>query len=102
MASHDQLAADLDGIESWGSALDNVREGLDTPVTLTGDDQIGSDPASTTVQSALSDFDSSLTTARSIIDSYMVALSRMCKDTAAKIREMDHSLARPLHHRPDI
>jgi hypothetical protein len=101
VAGHAQLAIDLDGIQAWGQALTSVRLGIDQQVAFApGDDQLGPDPASVTVQRALTDFDTAWKQGREIIDSYMVALSKMCDDTVAKIRELDHSLAPPVvHHR---
>jgi len=105
VASHEQLAIDLEGIQAWGNALNNVRTGIDQPVEFAScEDQLGTDPASNAVQSALVDFDRAWKDGRTVIDSYMTALSKMCDDTVAKIRELDHSLALPPtpHHRPDI
>lgn len=95
----DQLAIDLDGIEAWGAALENVRSGLDERVAPSASgDSIGSDTSSTIVSTALSDFDTAWNTGRQVIDSYMVALSKMCTETAARIRATDKALALPPHH----
>ncbi|GAA1968763.1 hypothetical protein [Catenulispora subtropica] len=104
MASHAQLAIDLEGIQDWGNALNNVRSGIDQPVEFSScDDQLGTDPASMAVQNALADFDRAWKDGRAVVDSYMSALSRMCDDTVARIRQLDHSLVPPTpHHRPDI
>lgn len=96
MADHHQLAIDLDGIQNWGGALNGVRMGMDQPVGFpAGRDQLGTDPASTAVQAGLAYFDQAWDVGRTVIDSYMTALSKMCDDTVAKIRQLDQSLAPP-------
>ena len=105
MGQHEQLTIDLDGIQAWGTSLDNVRGGIDQPVEFAScDDQLGTDPASGTVQNAMVDFDRAWKDGRAVIDSYMSALSKMCNDTVTRIKALDHSLAQtPIpHHRPDI
>ncbi|GAA2057745.1 hypothetical protein GCM10009839_79090 [Catenulispora yoronensis] len=103
MASHEQLVIDLGGIQDWGNALSSVRSGIDQPVEFAScDDQLGTDAASNAVQNALVDFDTAWKEGRTVIDSYMSALSKMCDDTVAKIRAMDTSLAPAPHHRRDL
>ena len=95
VGQHEQLAIDLDGIQSWGTSLDNVRRSIDQPVSFgSRDEELGTDPASSAVQNALIDFDRAWRDGRTVIDSYMTALSKMCDDTVAKIRSLDHTLAR--------
>src|SRR5690348_3914026 len=99
----DQLAIDLAGIEAWGAALNNVRSGMDQRVAPSASgDSLGPDTASATVANALGDFDTAWNTGRQVIDSYMIALSKMCDETASRIRATDRSLALPpQHHRRD-
>jgi hypothetical protein len=98
VGQHEQLAIDLEGIQAWGASLDNVRMGIDQPVEFQScDDELGTDPASMAVQNALIDFDKAWKDGRTVIDSYMTALSKMCDNTVATIRALDHSLAPPVN-----
>ena len=96
VASHEQLAIDLEGIQDWGTALNGVRIGMQ-PVAPASGDHLGTDPASTAVETGLAYFDQAWSVGCTIIDSYMAALSKMCDDSVAKIRQLDASLAPQPH-----
>ena len=88
------LQLDLEALSIFADNLDHVRGQWDgSSVTL--DPPVGLGPDED-LNGTLSDFTQAWARAATSIDSFIITLSMMCRDTVAKFQSTDHTVAKAL------
>ena len=86
------LSADLSGVQGFADQLDTLRQQLDlSGQTVSGSGAADGDPQ---VADGLQTFGGACTHAQTVIDSYLVALSGMARQTVTVLKAADAQLAK--------